>query len=325
MLEPKRNELQKLVEKYLRGEATPEERLALERYYQLFESAPEVTELLSDDQLVALGDRMKDKITSQIHSHKRPFYSNYFFRAAAIVTVLLGSVWLVRLNTSNEQILKEPIAQVQRADASVNRFLTLPDGSTVVLHKGSTLELAQGFNEESRTVYLSGEAYFDVFHNPQSPFIIRTGKLKTTVLGTAFTIKAWPNQKDITVSVSRGKVQVEDDQKLIAVLTNDKQVTYHIDSDQSDEIHIPADQSTAWIQQDMTFDDMPFGELARRLSKRYGVEIRFKNSELEQCLITGRFSGTETLDEVMRTLTLTSNTRFSEVDDEILIEGDKCY
>src|SRR5690606_22599672 len=144
--------------------------------------------------------------------------------------VLLGSVWLVRLNTSNELILKEPIAQVQRADASVNRFLTLPDGSTVVLHKGSTLELAQGFNEESRTVYLSGEAYFDVFHNPKSSFINRTGKLKTTVLGTAITIKAWVNKIDITVNVSRGKVSIEDDEILIAVLTNDKQDTTHIDS-----------------------------------------------------------------------------------------------
>src|SRR5690606_29962035 len=188
-----------------------------------------------------------------------------------------------------------------RADASVNRFLTLPDGSTVVLHKGSTLELAQGFNEESRTVYLSGEAYFDVFHNPQSPFIIRTGKLKTTVLGTAFTIKAWPNQKDITVSVSRGKVQVEDDQKLIAVLTNDTQVTYHIDSDQSDEIHIAAAQSSAWIQPHITFADTSLGELARRLPKRCGVEVRLKNTELERWLRTRRFRATDSLDELRRT------------------------
>src|SRR5690606_13632526 len=112
---------------------------------------------------------------------------------------------------------------------------------------------------------------------------------------------------------------------LIAVLTNDKQVTYHIDSDQSDEIHIPADQSTAWIQQDMTFDDIPFGELARRLSKRYGVEIRFKYSELEQCLITGRFSRTETLDEGMRTLTLRCNTRILEEDEDFLMKRDNCY
>lgn len=324
MSESNRKEFRKLVEKYLNGNATEEERRILESYYKWFDSASEVSEILSKDQLEALGDRMKENISFQIRPQTKPLYHRYYFRAAAIVTLLLGTLWLVRINTTEQPISSEQVSQIQRADESVSRFLTLPDGSTVVLHKGSKLELSADFNRASRTVYLTGEAYFDVARRENSPFTIHTGKVKTTVLGTAFNIKAWPDQKDITVSVSRGKVQVEDDKKLIAVLTSDKQVTYHTESSISDQKHVEAEIPTAWVQQDMTFDDMPLVELAGHLSKRYGVEIRFKNSELEQCPITGRFTGTETLDEVMRTLALTSNARFSFTGNEVFIEGDKC-
>ncbi len=324
MPESEKEEFRKLVERYLDGSATLEERLALENYYTLFDSAPDASGILTEGQLEALGGRMKERISGRLRTAATPFYRRAYFRAAAVVAVLLGAIWLIPTHSPPHKKTTTPVAATIISDRPVNRFLTLPDGSTVILHGDSRLEMDKSFNQSERIVHLTGEAYFDVAHRQGTPFIIYTGKIKTTVLGTAFNITAWPGQKDITVSVTRGKVQVEDENKLIAVLTPDKQVTYNTESSVSGQQNIEATETIAWVHNDMTFDEMPLGELARHLGKRYAVNILFSNPELETCEVTGRFAGTETLEEVMRTLALTLKTKYSIAGNEVLIEGEKC-
>jgi ferric-dicitrate binding protein FerR (iron transport regulator) len=89
----------------------------------------------------------------------------------------------------------------------------------VWLNAASSLEFPDKFSGSKREVYLTGEAFFDVKHSDKSPFLIHTKNITTTVVGTAFNIKAYVNQKVIIVSVSRGKVKVSRDDQLIATLT----------------------------------------------------------------------------------------------------------
>ncbi len=325
MSEPGKEEFRKLVERYLDGSATFEERRALEGYYTLFDSAPDTSGILTEDELEALGDRMKEKISGRLRPAAAPFYRRAYFRAAAVAAILLGAIWLIPTHSPVGRKALNSVATIRTslADLPVNRFLTLPDGSTVILHGDSRLEIDKNFNQSKRVVHLTGEAYFDVAHRPDTPFIIHTGKIKTTVLGTAFNITAWPGQQDITVSVTRGKVRVEDENRVIAVLTPDKQVTYNTVSSVSGEKPVEATETIAWLQQDMTFDDMELEELADHLGRRYGVNIKFANPELQKCRVTGRFTGTETLEEVMRTLSILVNTQYIISGKEVLIEGDK--
>lgn len=325
MSEENKKEFLKLVEKYLNGTATAPERQILESYYATFDDAPEAFEDLDNTQLDMLGYGIKEKINRRIKLRERgSFFFSSYFQAAAVLVIMLGVIWLAKIYSPDENKQQIPAAAVPVDKEPVSRFFTLPDGSKVVLQANSHLKLDDNFNRSKRIVYLTGEAYFDVTHNPDSPFIIYTGKVKTTVLGTAFNIQAWPGQNDIIVSVSRGKVRVEDQNKLIAVLTPEKQVTYNTETSVAGEQQVEVSEMMAWLQQDVTFDDMSFKDLAVLLSKRYGTSIRFVNPELENCRFTGRFSGTETLEEVMRTLSLTSNTRYNISADKVLVDGEKC-
>ncbi len=324
MSEETRNEFQKLVDKYLNGSATERERKALEEYYALLGDAPELSELMGESKITQLGDRLKKRIKQEIQPVRKPFYSQPYYRIAALAVILLGVIWLVKLNPEKRYLPAAPVKQARVKKDSINRFLTLPDGSTIVLHRGSQLEIMEDFNQSERAVRLTGEAFFDVRHDPSRPFVIHTGKIKTTVLGTAFNIRAWPSQKDIIVSVNRGKVRVEDENKLIAVLTPDKQIVYNKKTTVSGEQTVESEELIEWIQQDMAFEEMAFGDLATHLGARYGVEIKFQHPELQKCLITGRFSGTETLEEVMRTLSITLNARYTINEGVVLIDGNKC-
>lgn|GEM_PF-155029 len=317
-----------LIQKYLNNTATSEERAAVERYYDLFEEEPRAIDAMGKAETDHLEQTLLNHISREIRPSKSISTQQIVFRWAVVAAVVSGLVLFISLylpeenQTVSSHQLRETTPFISQA--SYNRFLQLPDGTTVVLHGHSSLTYDDSFNVALREVTLTGEAYFDVKHNPEIPFVIHTGKLKTTVLGTAFNIKAWPEQKDITVSVTRGKVKVENENKFLAILTQDKQVVYNVESDNADQHKIEADSSLAWIQADMTFDNMPFAKLAEHLAKRYNLEIIFKNEDLKNCSFTGRFTGIETFTEVMNILSATSNTTFSLNGNQVIISGEKC-
>ncbi|TZF82517.1 hypothetical protein FW774_13480 [Pedobacter sp. BS3] len=82
------------------------------------------------------------------------------------------------------------------------------------------------FNGNTREVYLTGEAFFQVTHNPQKPFIAHTDGLNTCVLGTSFNINAYPQLAQVRVSVATGKASVTANHKVLAMLAANQQVAY---------------------------------------------------------------------------------------------------
>jgi transmembrane sensor len=326
----------KLVRRYLAGKSDFDESKAVEGYYDLFSEEPDATNRMDGHMLGELDERLRSGIWGNIKREQTiRFYQHSWARVAAILITVLGVVgffykWQRAVKFSDNQS-----AAISIKPSKSNRYISLPDGSKVLLREGSHMSYNKDFNKTTREVTLIGEAYFDVVHIEESeegnekrvpkPFIIHTGKVKTTVLGTAFEIRAWPSNKNVTVTVSRGKVKVEHEGQLIAILTKDKQVSYNLETSVSGERKVKAAELLTWAQSDMTFDEMSFDTLAAHLGRRYNVKIIFKNPELARCFFTGRFTGTESLEEVLNILTATSNTRYIVNDQkQIVIDGDAC-
>ncbi|HEY1199475.1 MAG TPA: FecR domain-containing protein, partial [Niastella sp.] len=206
------------------------------------------------------------------------------------------------------------------------RHLTLPDGTSVVLQANSRLNYPENFIGNTREVILCGEAFFDVAHNPQKPFIIHTGRIRTTVLGTAFNISAPVDGKQITVAVTRGKVKVENEQKLLAVLTPNQKVSYEPVTEAVSKDTVNANSLvTDWTKQDRVFEGRSFEDVAALLGRRYGVDIRFKREGLKKCTIKAFFSGTETLNKVLEVLCIINNATYSFTDNKtVLLDGAGC-
>lgn len=204
------------------------------------------------------------------------------------------------------------------------RHIVLPDGSSVVLHAGSKLQYPASFNVQTREVTLTGEAYFDITSNPEKPFIIHTGKVKTTVLGTAFNIKS--DGRQVIVSVTRGKVKVENESKVLAVLTPDQQVLYDVPDEKIAHQTVNANNIvTDWTKEDMVFNGISFEEIAKILSKRYGVAVWFKNEALKNCKIRASFAGTEKLEQVSSVLCAIRNGSYEQMaDGTIVLDGEGC-
>lgn len=336
-----------IVKKYLNGTADADEIAIVEKYYELFADKPDRLSGMPADEIADIDERIRGNIakrTTGRRARTMPLIRRFMFRAAAAAVILVGVGWLYSITRRQDATAVNHLASTSvepgaamsgvvthRSSKGQTKFVILPDGSRVVLHGEAQIAYSRDFNQKTRELSLSGEAYFDVVHlNSEGadhrpiPFVIKTGKVRTTVLGTAFSIKSLPTESEVVVTVTRGKVRVDDGGTHTALLTADEQITYNTTTVTADEKVVKSEELTAWVQADMVFQEMPFGELAEMLSKRYGIVIRFQNPGLQKCLITGRFSGTETVEEVFKILSLTSKATYTLQNGELLISGEDC-
>lgn len=203
--------------------------------------------------------------------------------------------------------------------------IELPDGSTVILNAGSTLEYPQSFDGPVREVKLTGEGFFDIHRDPEKPFVVHTGKVKTTVLGTAFNIKAYPNQSDITVTVTRGKVRVSDDKQILGIVSPDQQITFNKKQELVQQKAVDSHEVTAWMERDIYFEDITIAQAVDQLEKRFGINIILKNNNIGDCKFTATFVKEEDIEQILRILCDFNNaTLLKRTPEDFEIQGGEC-
>jgi transmembrane sensor len=143
---------------------------------------------------------------------------------------------------------------------------------------------AEKLDGKTREVYLKGEAYFQVVHNVSKPFIIHSGKLRTQVLGTTFTVSAYSEVKPMNVTVLTGKVAVKDEStQALAILTRGQSAT--IEGNKKTfvltSLANPED-AIAWMEDKLIFDNADLEDVALKLSNKYGVAIKITGNKLPQ-------------------------------------------
>lgn len=321
-----KNRLHTLIQKYIDQTATPAEQEELNNWYRQHNEHAEWEYLSAEAEEQAGKDilqHLQQHIGHTTHKPARRRIPLYAALAAACVTAIAITAWW--LTSSEDSHSSQPVAGLNittSTQTEENKFVVLPDSSTVILRPGSHITYHDTHN--SRELMLEGEAYFDIRHRAAMPFVIHTGKVKTTVMGTTFNIKAY-SRDSITVSVISGSVKVSDAQNHTAVLHSRQEAVYNITTSLKKQEQPLAEGTIAWTKADMQFQDMPYAQLAERLSRRYDVNISFKNPALEKCPITGRFSGTETLKEVLDVLSQTMGTTYTMQDRQVELDGSGCF
>jgi ferric-dicitrate binding protein FerR (iron transport regulator) len=225
---------------------------------------------------------------------------SYRWHSVAVVILALFTTAIFLWNIGEDST--PTLSQSQREESDVLPGVTrikLLDGSTVMLRNGSWLNMGNSFEGNTREVSLEGEAYFEIVSNPEKPFIIHTGKVKTTVLGTAFSIKAYPADPVITVTVTRGKVKVEDEKTLLATLEADKQLVYNTKSNHIAEKTVDVGKEVAWKSHNLIFRNSAFESIVQEISIVYEVTIVFENEALKQRQITASLDDRDSIETIL--------------------------
>lgn len=211
--------------------------------------------------------------------------------AAACILIMVGIFWITeRLGQNSADNSSHRAYTKKSTQRSEYKYLLLPDSTQVWLNAASSLEYPKYSRYSKREVFLVGEAYFDVKHSDKNPFVIHTGVVKTVVMGTAFNIKAYPDRDNYIISVSRGKVRVEHNDKLVTFLTEGEQVKVSAaDSMTVMEKKTAVSEPTAWQQGNLVYDDEMLGDVLSDLERIYDVRIKVNTDSLLQVSVSTSF------------------------------------
>jgi transmembrane sensor len=232
-------------------------------------------------------------------TRRRPLFFRY---AAAILLVLSVSFLTWHFHSKHTPALAPKLADIPKP--ITDHCLTLSDGSKVLLHKNAHIVFDPAFLGKTREVTLEGEAYFDIRHDTR-PFIVHTGPITTTVLGTAFNINA--HDSDLTVTVLKGKVKVDNGTGDFSILKRNEQVMVNMVSHRLKKMQVDAREEIAWKKPYLLFNDVTMEEAVEELHQRFRVSVILTNPASENCHVTASFTQGESLEQIVKVLSKINN------------------
>ena len=280
-----------LFEKYLRGESTAEETEAL---IDLIGSEDKFKEMLEVELMNAdptIDETIKKRIFGKIRletTREKSYLSVNWRKAmqwAAIFLLPVLSAFTVYYFTQRPQRNLQPT--VITAQKGEKAEVVLPDGSNVWINSGSTLTYDRHFNGKERSVYLQGEAYFEITENKKRPFIVHTKHITVQALGTSFNVRSYETDSLASAVLLEGKVKVSASGHETILSVNER-ATFDKRKQTLLADRVEALNFIEWKNGNIYFSNQTYDEIARALSRIYNVEIQFASEQLRPM----RFSGT---------------------------------
>jgi transmembrane sensor len=167
-----------------------------------------------------------------------------------------------------------------------------------------------------REVTLRGEAFFEVTENPHKPFIVKSGNITTTALGTSFNICNFPEDEKITVSLATGKVKVEElnqtsgEEQKPYLLIPGEQIRYSVDAKNFEKLRNEDDEDYLWKDGIISFKQTDLDDVVEKLERWYGVTIDVTNQTNSVVNYDGIFSN-QSLDNVLKAMSFSLNFKYS--------------
>lgn len=197
-------------------------------------------------------------------------------RVAAILILALGAglLWSQRGRYGLQE--NGPTIASVRSEPGQRMRARLPDGTAVVLAPGSRLSYPRRFDSDLRSVTLEGQAYFTVVSDSARPFVVRSGQSLTRVLGTEFSVRAYPRDGYVEVVVAQGRVSFgggADQEQKGVILTPGYLARLSEDGTLTPPREADVTRSLAWLEGRLVFDDVALAEVARSLERHYGIRI----------------------------------------------------
>lgn len=197
--------------------------------------------------------------------------------------------------------------------------LVLPDGTKVWLNAASSLRFPTKFTGSDRTVYLTGEAYFDVAQSAGHPFQVQLKNgLKVAVLGTAFNIMAYDDENVVNTTLVTGKIKVAQTNGSSVLLSPSQQAVLPKGSQQFEVSEADINKTIAWKTGMFEFDDDDITTVMRQLARWYDVNVKF-NGPVPDKHYTGSIRKQSTLSQALHILK-TAGIQYTIAGKEIIVE-----
>jgi len=311
----KKDEFFVLATKYLSGEASGDEMnqmhslLKMKKYSALFNNIDEKwkragTAESSSTYNVDRGKRIlfekirrynpsfqwEKEVQQQRAWMVQPMFRRVAASFALVILLVSGGVVLVNVLKQSSGSMTWNEKKTVMGEKSI---VTLLDGTTITLNADSKLKYPVRFGEDSREVILEGEAFFEVAPDANKPFVVHTGNISTTDLGTKFDVSAFPNEETIRISLEEGKVNVSTPtvapQKGDVILSPTQQLIYNKENESSTIEQFDMQKALGWKDNILIFDNEPLSRALKPLERYFGVTFDIADRSLANRKIKANF------------------------------------
>ena len=225
--------------------------------------------------------------------------------------------------------------------------MSLADGTKVWLNAGSKLTYSNAYNVKNRKVSLVGEGYFEVAKNKKIPFYVDANGVKVKAVGTAFNVKAYPDEKRVEATLVEGIIDITDGNQTYrlaprqkaSIIRNLPQLIDNTNSSGSGDLqqvnkkdintvdvviskNINTDIYTSWIRNRWIFEREKLSDFTKILERRYDVRIYVMDPKLNDYKITGSIEQ-QTLEQLLNAVRLTVPIKYRITNKEVILTLDK--
>lgn len=310
---------QELLNKYIAGDATPEEKEEVARW--LDADKKNMKEFLALRKLYDISiwqqeqtPVAKDKLSLGNKHWTLRSASFELAKVAAIFILAFTIVYSFLINEDNDSAKMQTIfvPPGQRAE------LTLTDGTKVWLNAKTTFTFPDKFTANNRRVTLDGEGYFDVTKNPEKPFIVNTERYDIKVMGTEFNVTAYSGSSVFETSLLKGAVEVFSPAKNTKVSLEPHMRTYEENGILKKDT-IEHENYFLWKEGLICFYDEPVDKMIKKLQLYYDVKIDVQNKTLLNNRYSGKFRTKDGVEHVLKVLQLNNKFSYEKDNDRNLI------
>jgi ferric-dicitrate binding protein FerR (iron transport regulator) len=191
-----------------------------------------------------------------------------------------------------------------------SEMLELPDGSFLQTNSTTLVIYPDNFGQETRTLYLSGEANFKVVKNPETPFVVKSKYTEVVALGTEFTVSTYAEDKDVKVTLINGRIKVEapDNQTDFILDQSGEQFIYHKQQKQYAINQIDLHDATAWQRGELVFRGITIPDILPVLERRYAVSFQYNSSVITDDKFNFYFKKETSLVDIMEIIKTVAGT-----------------
>jgi ferric-dicitrate binding protein FerR (iron transport regulator) len=242
---------------------------------------------------------------------------------AGAAAALLAGVSLYHLGLlPTSRFSRAPELREYAASRGERLQVDLADGSSVTLGPESRLTVARENFVRSRTLHLTGMAHFTVAHDRAHPFVVYAGGAAVQAVGTAFTVRAYPDDGAAEVVVNQGRVLLRGaDASAQSGTVLDSAVMGRRDSAGVVAVTngVDLERAMGWLNGRLAYDRMPAREIARDLGRWYDLTIVIDDSTLAATRVNGYFDRGRPTDQAIALFTSILGVSYERHGDTVVV------
>ncbi len=199
--------------------------------------------------------------------------------------------------------------------------ITLADGTKIWLNAGSSLSYPVHFTGNSREVYLSGEAFFEVAANRSKPFYVITNDLKIRVTGTRFNVTSYTNDAFTQAVLVEGKIEAEKNRLFgrSVELSPGERIVYDKKENKIQKDKVDIELYTSWVTGYLILENEPVDEIFKKLERYYDKKIMIEGLT-NQPRFTGKLNLADDLEKVLKNIAFSASFSVENKDDVYIIK-----